>query len=144
MEVRQLTIFMDNRPGRLKSVTKVLADANINMRALSIADSTDFGLLRIIVDDPDFTKKTLEDAGFVAKINHVVVIEVDDRPGGLDAILAPIADADINIEYIYAFAGGENKEKALVLFKFNDNQKAIGVLETAKVRILSEEDIKAI
>ncbi len=142
MEIRQLTIFMDNRPGRLLSITSVLAKAEVNLRALSIADSTDFGLLRIIVDDVERASTALTAAGFVVKTNMVVAVEVPDRPGGLNGILGSLADQEINIEYIYAFASGEDKEKAMVLFKFNDNAKAIEIMKKQDVRVISEDDIR--
>ena len=142
MEIRQLTIFMDNRPGRLLSITSVLVQAGVNLRALSIADSTDFGLLRIIVDDVDKASAALSEAGLVVKVNQVVAVEVPDKPGGLNSILGQLAFDEINIEYIYAFASGEDKEKALVLFKFNDNAKAISILKKQDVRLLSEDDIR--
>lgn len=139
MHIRQLTIFLDNRPGRLQSVTSILAKKNINLRALSIADSTDFGLLRIIVDQPDKAHETLEKDGFVVKVNDVLAIKIGDHPGGLQEILEPLTEAEINIEYIYGYA--TKSEIAVILFKTDDNQKAKKILEKASKPLLNEKEL---
>lgn len=141
MEVRQLSVFLTNQPGSLMKITQALTDADINLRALSIIDSTDFGLLRLVVDDVDKAITALEASNYPVNVNKVVVVDVEDRPGGLNAILKPLSDGGVNIDYIYAFAGGPQHEKALVLMKFNDNQKAEEILVANGLKVMSEEDI---
>lgn len=144
MEVRQLSIFLNNEPGSLSKVCKSLSDAEVNIRALSIVDSTDFGLLRLIVDKTDLAIKTLEEGNHSVKITHVLVAELGDQPGGLNAILSPLNKHAVNIEYVYAFAGGAKDGNALVLFKFDDNKAAAAVMANENIPLLSEKDIAAI
>ncbi len=144
MEIRQLSIFLNNEPGSLQKVAQTLTSAKVNMRALSIVDSTDFGLLRIIVDDVNQALLALEKKNYVVKVNPVLVLQVDDKIGGLNEILKLLATNSINLEYIYAFAGGAIDGQALVLFKFDDNKAAAKVLKANKIKLLSESDIAQI
>ncbi|HOV42587.1 MAG TPA: ACT domain-containing protein, partial [Syntrophothermus lipocalidus] len=123
--VKQISVFLENKAGRLASVTRVLGDAGINIRALSIADTSDFGVLRLIVNDPDKAYRILKEAGFTVSQTDVVAVSVPDRPGGLAEILEVMAEADINIEYLYAFIG-TTARNALVIFKVEDNQGIAG------------------
>ncbi len=127
MKVEQISIFMENRPGALEQATGALSKANINIRALSLADTSDFGILRLIVNDVEAAKKVLQDAGFTVKRTDVVAVEVPDRPGGLHGILAVLSAHAINVEYMYAFIerSGEN---AIIIFRFNPIDAAIDVL----------------
>jgi hypothetical protein len=141
MEIRQLSIFLNNEPGSLQKVTQTLSDAGVNLRALSIVDSTDFGLLRIIVDNVDAAITSLEKKKYVVKVNPVLVVQVSDKVGGLSKILELLVRDAINLEYIYAFAAGKEKDKALVLFKFDNNERAAQVLLGNDIPLLSEQDI---
>jgi hypothetical protein len=141
--VRQLSVFIANRPGRLRAVTECLDKGKINMRALSVADTTDFGVLRLVVDKTDAAARLLEQYGFTVNISPVVAVEVPDRPGGLHSILGFLEEGSINIEYIYAFVG-RIEGKALVLIKFNDPDKAIEVLQSRNVKVLSEQEVAAL
>ncbi len=143
MKVEQISIFLENKSGRLADVAGVLADAGVNIRALSLADTTDFGILRLIVDDTTKAKEVLKEHGFTVGRTEVIAVEVADRPGGLAHILNTMKNASINVEYMYAFvqkSGGH----AIIIFRFDELEKAIDVLQQAGVRILPGEEIYAI
>lgn len=140
MKVEQISIFLENKSGRLADVAGVLAEAGINIRALSLADTTDFGILRLIVDDNEKAKQVLKDHGFTVGKTEVIAVEVLDRPGGLAQILNVMKDNGINVEYMYAFvqkSGGN----AIIIFRFDELEKAISVLQNAGIRILKGEEI---
>lgn len=140
MKVEQISVFLENKAGRLAEVAKILGDNDVNIRALSLADTTDFGILRLIVNNTDKAKKVLGENGFTVKITEVIAVEVDDRPGGLAQILLPLAEANINVEYMYAFVE-KSKNKAVLIFKFEDLDKAIEVLTKNGVTILKNEEL---
>jgi len=124
MRVKQVSVFAENRPGRLQAVLTPLAEANINIRALSIADSADFGVIRMILSDTEAGQRVLKEAGFTVMVGDVLAVQVPDRPGGfLSAIVAPLTRAGVNIEYVYAFADNP-LEHALVVLKVSDLAKA--------------------
>jgi hypothetical protein len=127
MKVEQLSIFLENKAGRLAEVTRALKEANINIRALSLADTSEFGILRLIVDDHEQAKAVLKEQGFTVGRTNVVAVQVDDRPGGLDSILHLLSEHDINVEYMYAFvqAGGRN---ATLILRFDKTDRALEVL----------------
>lgn len=128
MRARQVSVFAENRPGRLRDLLAALADAEIGIQALSIADSADFGIIRMILADTEAGQQALRDAGFTVMVNEVLAAEVPDEPGGfLNAIVAPLTDAGINVEYVYAFADNP-KEQALVVLKVSDLARAEAVL----------------
>ena len=140
MKVEQISIFLENKSGRLADVAGVLAKAGINIRALSLADTTDFGILRLIVNDNEKAKQVLKDNGFTVGKTEVIAVEVMDRPGGLAQILDVMKDNGINVEYMYAFvqkSGGN----AIIIFRFDELEKAIAVLQKAGIRILKGEEI---
>ncbi len=143
MKVEQISVFLENKSGRLSEVAGVLALAGINIRALSLADTVDFGILRLIVNDTEKAKRVLKDNSFTVGKTEVVAIEVPDRPGGLAGILKTLDGAGINVEYMYAFVqrSGEN---AIILFRFDELEKAITVLQKAGVRILKGEEVHAL
>lgn len=141
MKVEQISVFLENKAGRLLEVAKILGDNGVNIRALSLADTTDFGILRLIVNDNEKAKRVLKENGFTVKITHVIAVEVDDRPGGLASILSPLAEEGINVEYMYAFVE-KSKNKAVLVFKFEDLDKAIEILQKNNIRILTNEEIK--
>ena len=120
MLIKQISIFLENKLGRLAKVTRILGENNIDICALSVADTTDFGILRLIVDRPDEAKQVLADNGFTVSINDVIAIEVEDKPGGLAKTLSVLDDKGISIEYMYAFVGNSNSNNALVIFRLNN------------------------
>ena len=127
MFIQQVSVFVENRPGRVQTIAKSLSDNGINIRALSLADTTDFGVLRIIVDDTDKACEVIREQGIVAKVTNVIAVYVDDRTGGLASVLASIADAGIDIKYMYVFLG-RLEGKALTIMKVDDDVKAEQVL----------------
>ncbi len=143
MKVEQISVFLENKSGRLAEVAEVLALAGINIRALSLADTVDFGILRLIVNDTEKAKRVLKEKSFTVGKTEVVAIEVPDRPGGLAGILKALDGAGINVEYMYAFVqrSGEN---AIILFRFDELEKAISVLQKAGVKILKGEEVHAL
>jgi len=110
MKLKQISVFLENRKGRLWKALNILSVAKINIRALSIADTSEFGILRIIVPEPELAKHILEEANFVVKVNDVIAVSISDEPGGLDSVLEALNKLDINVEYLYAFVEkkGEN------------------------------------
>ena len=140
MKVEQISIFLENKPGGLSSVTKALSDAKINIRALSLADTSDFGILRLIVDDVAKAKEVLNDQGFAVGKTHVVAVEVPDRPGGLNSILELLTGKGINVEYMYAFVerSGEN---AVIIFRFDATDVAIEALQQNGFHVLKGEQV---
>jgi hypothetical protein len=127
MKVEQISIFLENKPGALESVTRLLKDANINIRTLSLADTSDFGILRLIVNDVNTTLKVLNENGLRVSRTTVVAVEVPDRPGGLHSILEVLAKNSINVEYLYAFVE-KSGENAVIIFRLDSPDNAIDVL----------------
>jgi hypothetical protein len=143
MHVEQISIFIENKFGRLAEVTRILGDAGINIRTLSLADTSDFGILRLIVNDAEKAKGVLRERGFTVSKTEVVAVEIPDRPGGLADILQ-VLDADgINVEYMYAFVEhcGEN---AVMIFRFDETQKAIATLSGKGFNVLPGERLYCI
>ena len=140
MKLPQLSVFLENRPGSLMEPLKVLADANINLVSISLADTEQFGILRLVLKDWEFAKSVLEKDGWVVNVSDVVAVDVDDQPGGLVRMLDILAKAGINIEYMYAFALRRNV-KAVLLFRFEDPDAAIEVLQKAGIGIVQEADM---
>jgi hypothetical protein len=143
MNVEQISIFLENKSGRLAEVTSVLSDADINIRALYLADTADFGILRLIVNDTEKARQVLRDNGFTVEKTKVVAIEVPDRPGGLTGILNSIKDEGINVEYMYAFVE-KSGENAIVIFRFDEIEKSIDILRKAGVKIMEGEELSAL
>jgi hypothetical protein len=138
MQVEQISIFIENKSGRLAEVTRVLGSQGINIRALSLADTSDFGILRLIVDQTDLAKAALKEQGFTVSKTEVVAVEVPDQPGGLYSILKVLDDARVNVEYMYAFVercGGD----AVIIFRFDDSVQAIEVLLASGMKVLEGE-----
>lgn len=143
MNVEQISIFLENKSGRLAEVTGVLSEAGINIRALSLADTADFGILRLIVNDTEKARQVLKDNGFTVEKTRVVAIEVPDKPGGLATILDTIKDEGINVEYMYAFVQ-KSGQNAIVIFRFDEFEKAIDILQKAGVKTLEGEELYAL
>ena len=140
MKVKQLSIFMENRAGRLADIMRVLGDARINIRALSLADTSDFGILRLIVNNVDQAMKVLKDSHHTVSLTDVIAVEVPDKPGGLASVLEPLRDAGVNVEYMYAFVE-KATDKAVVIFRFEDLDAAVRVLGKAGVSVLPAETV---
>ncbi len=140
--VKQISIFLENKCGRLVRVTQVLGEAGINIRALSIADTSDFGILRLIVDQPDKALKVLKEKGFMATATEVIAVEVPDIPGGLAAVLSYLEQASINIEYLYSFVEKPAKD-ALILMRVENIAEALRVLQENNVPVIEGERIYA-
>jgi len=143
MKVEQISIFLENKPGGLENVTRILRDANINIRTLAVADTSDFGIVRLIVDHVADAVAVLKSNGYTVSRTNVVAVEVPDQPGGLHSILEVLAQAKINIEYMYAFVerSGEN---AVMLFRFDNSDAAINVLLQNNKTILPGEKLYAL
>ena len=140
MLISQISVFLENRKGRLYEVCSVLGKAAVNIKALTIAESNDFGILRIVTDKTDDALKVLKASGFTADVTEIVAVEVDDDPGGLAKILKVIDDNDINLEYMYGFVE-KHTDKALMVFRFEDPKKAVEVLSTNKINTVKLKDI---
>lgn len=140
MKLPQLSVFLENRPGSLMEPLKVLAAADINLVSISLADTEQFGILRLVLKDWEYAKSVLEKDGWVVNVSDVVAVDVDDQPGGLVKMLAVLAEAGINIEYMYAFALRRNV-KAVLLFRFEDPDAAIEALEKAGIGVIQEEEL---
>jgi hypothetical protein len=128
MEIKQISVFFENKPGRLGEVTKVLADAGINLRAISIADTADFGILRLIVNDYEKAAAALSEAGFTTRITNVAAVEIEDKPGSLAKVMDIFKTANVNIEYLYASLEGK-EGKAVVIFKLGDHDKGLELIK---------------
>ena len=140
MSLKQLTIFVENKKGSLVDITKILADNTVNLRALSIADTQDFGILRIIVNDNETATKALNDAGYLIKMTDVVGVKIGDQPGKLSKALEVLDKADINMEYLYAFMARTEKH-AYVVLRVADNDMAEKVLEDAGFHMITDADV---
>jgi hypothetical protein len=140
MKVEQLSVFIENRPGGLEEVTRILKDGGINIRTLSLADTSDFGILRLIVNDVDRANQLLKDNGFRVSRTQVVAVEVPDRPGGLHSILEVLARENINVEYLYAFVERRG-ENAVIIFRFDNLDAAIDTLNRHQFTILKGEKL---
>jgi hypothetical protein len=140
MKVEQISVFLENKPGALAEVTRILGESGVNIRALSLADTKDFGILRLIVNDNEKAMKILGRKGLTVRKTEVVAVEVPDRPGGLAEIMKILAEASINVEYLYAFVQ-QSGENAIIIFRFDETDRAISVLSGKKVRILDGEKV---
>lgn len=140
MFIRQISIFIENRPGRLAAVTQLLGDAGIDIRSLSLADTQDFGILRLIVNKPDMAIGVLKDAGCTITVTNVVGVKIPDRPGGLAEILQILNRADVNVEYMYAFVN-RSSDRADVIFRMDNEEKGLRVLQENEVAILSCDEV---
>ena len=142
MKLEQISVFLENRPGGLAEITGALSQAGVNIRALSLADTADFGILRLIVDRNEIAIRVLKESGFTVGLTEMVALEIPDRIGGLWGILTLLEAAGMNVEYMYAFVqkAGEN---AVILFRFDEPARAAQLLREAGVRVLEGEDVYA-
>ncbi|MDR2909726.1 MAG: ACT domain-containing protein [Oscillospiraceae bacterium] len=138
--IRQLSIFVENRPGRMADITEALCERGIDIRALSLADTSDFGLLRLIVTDPDAAQKALGESGVMVKISEVIAIGVTDSPGEFSRAIRLLADAKVNLEYLYAFLSRRENE-AVIILRVDNPEAAARTFEAHGVRILGEKEV---
>ena len=143
MKVEQISVFLENKPGALAEVTRILGESGVNIRALSLADTKDFGILRLIVNDNEKAMEILGRKGLTVRKTEVVAVEVPDRPGGLAEILRVLFEADINVEYLYAFVQ-QSGENAIIIFRFDETDRAIEVLSKKQVKILEGKKVYAL
>ena len=143
MIIKQISVFVENKSGRLAQITKVLAENNIDIRALSLADTTKFGILRFIVNEPEKAEKALKEAGMTVSITDVIAVSVSDQPGGLAGVLNILDEKKISVEYIYAFVGAPH-DKAFVILRVDNNEQAIKELCDKGIPLLCHKDIARI
>ncbi|MCQ2411704.1 MAG: ACT domain-containing protein [Sphaerochaetaceae bacterium] len=143
MTVQQISIFLENKPEALSRLTQTLAQSDISLRAISLADTSDFGIARIIVDDVEATKKVLEANDFLVKVNPVIAVEIPDAPGSLNHILTILADNKRNLEYMYGFTG-RKANQAYMIIRTTDIPKTEEVLAKAFIRMVDQSEIRNI
>ena len=140
MKITQISVFLENKEGRLFGAIQILGEKGINIRTLTIAESRDFGVLRIIVDRPEEAREALKAHGFVASITDIVAVEVDDHPGGLAKVLKILEEHRINIEYMYAFTE-KRADKGIMVFRFDDPDAAIAALKSHAIGVVGQKDV---
>jgi hypothetical protein len=140
MTVKQISVFLENKSGRLLELTKCLGEAGVNIRALCVADTSDFGVVRLIVNDPDKAQKALHGCDFTVKEAIVIAVEVADVPGGLSDVMEPLVQQDMNIEYLYCFLE-KAAEKAIVIIRVEEAEQAIGALKLAGLRVVPADEL---
>lgn len=140
MAIKQISIFLENKQGTLVQITQVFADLKINLKAMSLADSTDFGIARIIVDNPDEIVTEIQQKDYIAKINDVIAIEIPDETGSLNSILKLLAENGRNVEYMYGFTG-KKTNSAYMIMRTTDVEKAEGVLKNVGIKVLNQSDL---
>ncbi len=141
MTVEQISVFVENRSGQLGDVTRVLEEADVNIRALSLSDTTDFGVLRLMADDTQKAREALSKAGFTVGSTPVVAVDVADRPGGLGHVLGVLSEHGINVEYLYAYTQREST-RATIIFRFDRTEEAVQALLARGIRVLGPDDIR--
>ena len=140
MTIEQLSVFVENKPGKLVEALETISQAGIDLRALSLADTAEFGILRVIVDKPAPALEALSEAGYLVRSNQVIPVSVGDRPGGLSAVLRVLADEGVNVEYTYAFVA-HSHDRAYVILRVNDNEAAEKVLTGNGIPMLAADDM---
>jgi hypothetical protein len=140
LKIKQLSIFLENKKGRMRKAMDVLANNRINIRALSIADTSEFGILRLIVPEPEKAQKLLEQNDFVVKMGYVIAVEMSDQPGGLSTVLGILGDSNINLNYLYAFVDEKN-EKAIVLLHPEDVDAGVEALKKGGATLIQPKEV---
>ena len=138
MNVRQLSVFIENKAGRVSEITGVLGEAGVNIRGFSVSDTAEYGIVRLVVDDPDKGLAVLHGAGFTVKVSDVICLNLPDHPGGLAGVLKTVADAGVNIEYVYSLIS------TYVVITVADIDRAVALLEGQPVVLVSQEEIARI
>ncbi len=140
MLIKQISIFIPNKKGSLSDLTDILIKHNIDIRAIAVFDTSEFGILRIVVDDPDQAVEILKEEGIVAKVSKVIAVEPEDKPGSLNEIFSILRDCDVNIEYIYSFIM-RKKEMPYVVLKVDNQEKAVAELIEKGVNVINKEEV---
>lgn len=140
MYINQISVFMENKPGNLADLTSFLAENNIDMRALEVADSSDYGIVRVIVDDPFNTLTLLKDNDWICKLTPVIGVKIPNTPGAMAKIMSILAVKNISVEYIYAFLA-QKTDDALLVFRVQDNEKVAALLKKNDITIVSQKDL---
>lgn len=143
MYVKQISVFLENSKGTLARMTRLLGEAGLDLIALSIADTEQYGIMRCIVSDPELAASVMREAGYVLRITDVLAVSVPDAPGGLAAVLALFNAADVSVEYLYSFVRNTG-DHALIILRMDDNEKAARVLAEGDVEMLSQEKVSAL
>ena len=141
MNIKQISVFLENKPGSLNAMTHVLAEHAIDMRALSLAETSDFGIARIIVDNVYKAATVLKDAGYVHSISSVIGVAIPDTPGGLNKVLEALTEGGVNVEYMYAFLGGKDVDHAYMIFRVADHAAAAAALALRGIQVVEQEEI---
>ncbi len=141
MLISQLSVFIENKKGHLSKITKVLKEAHVDIRAISVFDSAEFGILRIVVDKPEVAAEALKNAGHVVKQSYVLAIDPSDKVGSLYDVFTLLAENDVNIEYVYSFVMPNNQGSPLIILKADDQEKAIALLTASDFSLIPKEDV---
>ena len=144
MTVNQISVFLENKPGTLTTMTGLLAENGIDMRALSLAETNDFGIVRIIVDDVYKATTVLKDGGFIHQLTPVLAVLIPDEPGGLHQVLEVLRKVEVNVEYMYAFLGGGDVDHAYMIFRVQDVKKAGSALAAKGIKLVNQDSIAEI
>ena len=144
MSVKQISVFLENKPGTLHNLTKILADGDIDLRAMSVAETKDFGIARMIVDDLYKAATVLKDAGFVNSLTPVIAVAVDDVKGGLAKVLDEFQKANVNVEYMYSALASKATGQAYMIMRVTDTEAAEKTLSGMKVRLVTQDELSAI
>ena len=144
MSINQISVFLENKPGALYGMTGVLARNNVDMRALSLAETKDFGIVRIIVDNVYNATTVLKDAGYIHSVTPVVGVAIPDTPGGLNKVLQVLTDARVNVEYMYAFLGGKDVDHAYMIFRVANENAATAALANEGIKVVEQEEIESL
>jgi len=140
MTVKQLSVFVENKPGKLMEALEALAESGIDLRAISLADTSDFGILRAIVNRPDHAYEVLSESGFLVKTNNVLAVVIGDKPGGLASVVRLLSEGNVNIEYTYAFVA-HSRDHAYVILRVDNNEEAVSILTKNEVTLLTEKEL---
>ena len=141
MSIKQISVFVENKPGAMMAMTDTLAAHNIDMRALALAEASDFGIVRVIVDDVYTASTVLKDAGFIYNVSSVLGVAIPDEPGGLSKVVGVLTAGGVNVDYMYAFLGGKSSEHAYMIFRVKDVKAATAVLGSKGIVCVQQEDI---
>ena len=141
MTLNQISVFLENKPGMMQQLTDVLAKKNINMRALSLAEASDFGIVRIIADDLNAASAVLKEEGYISTVTKVVGVAIPDEPGGLNKVLKVLSEGGVNVEYMYAFLGGKSAPHAYMIFHVQNPESAVTALDEACISCITQEDL---
>lgn len=144
MSIKQISVFVENKPGTMKAMTDVLAARNIDIRALSLAETKDFGIVRVIADNVYDAVTALKDEGFIHQITPVLGVAIPDEPGGLTRMLGALSDAGVNLEYMYAFTGKNKSDNAYMILRVADESTAASALKASGIRVVDQEELAKI